>query len=110
MIFSGPKEPAEEDRRAFLAVRSAYAELLPEISKAAFSLCQSASAGADHLGSQSTPAQLFSSLRLDCVCIDSSGSVDLMYEGDVGLFTVRVDNGVVRPRTFDGGAFGRVDL
>jgi hypothetical protein len=110
MIFSGSKRPAEEDHRAFLAVRSAYAELLPEISKALFSLWQSASAGTDQRGRPSTPDLLFGSLRLDCVCIDPSGNVDLMYEGEVGLFTVCVDNGIVRPRTFDGGAFRRVDL
>jgi hypothetical protein len=109
MIFSGSEEPTEQDRRVFLAARSAYSKLLPEIARAAFSLWESASAGADR-GGVTTAELLFGRLRLDCVCIDRSGSVDLMYEGDVGLFTVRIDNGNVRPRTFDGGTFRRVDV
>ena len=90
MIFSGSGEPTEQDRRVFIAVRSAYSELLPEISQAVLSLWKSASGGADVITSE----QLFNRLHLECVCVDRSGSVDLMYEGSVGLFTVRVDNGM----------------
>jgi hypothetical protein len=108
MIFSGSEKPTERDRRAFLAARGAYSELLPEISKAVFSLWESA--GADQSGGPTTSELLFSRLHLECVCIASSGSVDLMYEGDVGLFSVRIDDGNVRPRTFDGGTCGRVDV
>jgi hypothetical protein len=106
MIFSGPSEPTEQDRRSFLAVRSTYLELLPEISRAVFSLWEAASAGAH----PTTSERLFSAVHLECVCIDSSGSVDLMYEGDIGLFTVRIANGNVKPRAFDGGKFPRVEL
>jgi hypothetical protein len=106
MIFRAPREPTEQDRRAFLTARSSYSELLPKISRAVFSLWESASAGAD----PTTAEKLFKRLHLECVCIDRSGSVDLMYEGDVGLFTVRIDHGNVSPRTFDGGTFRRVDL
>jgi hypothetical protein len=106
MIFSDSEAPTERDRRAFLGVRSVYAKLLPEISRAVFSLWEAASAGAD----PATSEQLFKRLHLECLSIDPSGSVDLMYEGDVGLFTVRIDAGNVRPRTFDGGTFRRVDL
>jgi hypothetical protein len=110
MIFTGSDEPREQDRRAFLAARSAYLELLPEISQALFSLWTSVATGADHSDGPTASEQLFQHLHLECVCIDRSGSVDLMYEGDVGLFTVRIDNGNVRPRAFDGGTFRRVDL
>ena len=106
MIFRDLESPTESDRRAFLGVRSVYSELLPEISRAVLSLWEAASAGTDPVTSE----ELFKRLHLECLSIDPSGNVDLMYEGDVGLFTVRIHNGYVRLRTFDGGTFRRVDL
>jgi hypothetical protein len=104
MIFRAPEEPTEKDRRAFVAIREAYVTLLPQISEALFSLWQSACSNArqSDVGS-SDPGELMALLRLECVCIERSANVELMYEGRGGLFTVRVAGGTVTPRAFDGG-------
>jgi hypothetical protein len=105
MIFRAPEEPTEKDRGVFVAIREAYVTLLPKISEALFSLWRSAPSNARQSGVRSSdPAELMALLRLECVCIERSAIVELMYEGNVGLFTVRVDRGAVTPGAFDGGS------
>jgi hypothetical protein len=103
MIFREPEEPNETDRKAFVAVRDSYALLLPKISHALFSLWEASSANRASAGVRNS-AELFALLHLECVCIERSGSVELLYEGNSGLFTVRVDEGNVQPGAFDVGA------
>jgi hypothetical protein len=104
MIFRAPEEPTEKDRGVFVAIREAYVTLLPKIAEALFSLWRLAPSNARQSEVRfSDPATLMALLRLDCVCIERSAIVELMYEGNGGLFTVRVAGGVVTPRAFDGG-------
>jgi hypothetical protein len=102
MIFRSPAAPTEADRRAFTEVRANYSILLPRISAALFSLWESAPRdGRDAGSSPGSPAELLSLLRLECICIEASAMVQLLYEGKIGLFTVRIDGGNVQPHAFE---------
>jgi hypothetical protein len=103
MIFGASQKPTDKDRRAFAAVRDAYPTLLPRISQALFSLWESAPPSArGATSSPANPAELLAQLRLECICIEHSATVELLYEGAVGLFTVRIEDGNVQPGAFDG--------
>jgi hypothetical protein len=104
MIFRAPEKPNEEDRRAFAAIRETYSELQPKIAQALFSLWEAVPPNANQVGARpSTPAELLALLRLECICIDPSARVELLYEGNGGLFTVGIEEGNVLPHAFDGG-------
>lgn len=104
MVFRAPEEPTEKDRVAFMAIREAYVTLQPKIADALFSLWRSARSSARQSDvCSSDPAKLMALLRLECVCIERSAIVELLYEGNGGLFAVRVAGGTVTPRAFDGG-------
>jgi hypothetical protein len=49
------------------------------------------------------PAALLARLRLECICIDDTGAVELLYEGDGALFTARIEGGKVRSAAIDTG-------
>jgi hypothetical protein len=108
MIFGSPLGPTDEDRGAFAGIRDAYPELLPKISRAVFSLWEAAPPTArDPAFHPASPAELMALLHLECICFDRSAMVELLYEGNVGMFTVGIENENVQPKAFQGAGAQR---
>jgi hypothetical protein len=79
--------------------------LLPQISEALFSLWElAASSTHDASAPPANSAEFLALLRLECICIERSAIVELLYEGMDSLFTVKIKDGSVYPGALDGGS------
>ena len=103
MIFRNPESPNQDDRNAFEALTASYEELVPEVADSLSKLWRSASVPASrHDLFPRNGQELFDVLSLECASIEESGSVELLCEGSLGLFTVAIEGANVEPRAFEG--------
>jgi hypothetical protein len=76
----------------------------PDIGGAVFAVELAASSTHDASAPPAKSAEFLALLRLECICIERSAIVELLYEGIGSLFTVKIIDGSVYPGAFDGGS------